>query len=235
MSLKDRELPDREIHGLLIDQLLYPVEGHLPLLIVELSGLLPEQPVDVGIPTVGVRAAGHHEGLNPGGRVPEDAAQAVDDVLQLLLLVRLEEPGPLQRAESRPDSDGLQIVDYRLAVAGRAGIAPEIPCVKAARVTRFREQPLGRGWIVGKRRRLPVEVEAARDAAPGDLRKPEGLRLIDRLAVGRLVGREAYASGVPRGLPIPLVGVANPMAGLQGGRSGADARPSLPPTAHVAP
>src|SRR5947208_7453234 len=93
MSLKDRELPDREIHGLLMDQLLYPVEGHLPLLIVQLSGLLPEKPVDVGIPTVGVRAAGRHEGLNPGGRVPEDAAQAVDDVLQLLLLVRLEEPG----------------------------------------------------------------------------------------------------------------------------------------------
>src|SRR5437660_1013015 len=85
-----------------------------------------------------------HEGLNPGRRVPEDAAQAVDDVLQLLLLVRLEEPCPLERAESRPDSDGLQVVDQRLAVAGRAGIAPEIPRVKPARVTRFREQPLGR-------------------------------------------------------------------------------------------
>src|SRR6266446_2339868 len=178
MSLKDRELPDREIHGLLMDQLLYPVEGHLPLLIVELSGLLPEQPVDVGIPTVGVRAAGRHEGLNPGRRVPEDAAQAVDDVLQLLLLVRLEEPGPLERAESRPDSDGLQVVDQRLAVASRAGIAPEIPRVKPARVTRFREELFGRGRIVGIGRRLPVKVEAAGDDAPGDLRKPESLRLV---------------------------------------------------------
>src|SRR2546428_8092837 len=163
MSLKDRELPDREIHGLLMDQLLDPVARHLPLLTGELSGLLPEQPVDVGITTVGVRAAGRHEGLNPGRRVPEDAAQAVDDVLQLLLLVRLEEPCPLERAESRPDSDGLQVVDQRFAYAGGGSIAPELSCIKAPRVTGVGEELLGSGRIVRVGRRLPVEGEAAGD------------------------------------------------------------------------
>src|SRR5256885_16473728 len=90
------------------------MEKRLALLRVELTRLLLEEPVDVGVPPVGVGAARDHERLQPGGRVAEDAAQPVDDVLELFLLVRLEEPRPLERAEPRLDADGLKIVEDRL-------------------------------------------------------------------------------------------------------------------------
>ena len=89
-------------HDLLVDQLLDAMEERLALLRVQLARLLPEEPVDVGVSAVGEGAARDRERLDPGGRVAEDAAQAVDDVLELLLLVRLEERRALERAEPAP-------------------------------------------------------------------------------------------------------------------------------------
>src|SRR6059036_3963496 len=103
VPLEDGKLPDREIHDLLVDQLLDPMKDRLALLRVELTRLLSEEPVDVGIPPVGVNAARGRERLDPGGRVPEDPAQAVDNVPELLLLIRFEEPRPFERAKPRAD------------------------------------------------------------------------------------------------------------------------------------
>src|SRR5438128_4174578 len=205
-SLQEGQLPDRKDHGLVVDQLLDAMEERLSLLRVKLTRLLLEEPVDVGVPPVGVGAARDHERLQPGGRVAEDAAQPVDEVLELLVLIRLEEPRPLERAKPRLDADGLKIVEDRLGVYAGPGIAPEVPGVEALRVPGLREELPGLARVVGVERRLPVEVEAGGDDAPGDLGEPEGHGLVDRLAVHRVVGRETHAPVVPRRARIPLVG-----------------------------
>src|SRR2546425_7235370 len=95
----EAELPDWRVDGLLVHELLDVVEHRLAPLPVELAGLLSEEPVDVGIAAVDVGTTGGDEGLEADRRVPEGAADAVDDVLQLLLLVRLEEARPLERPD----------------------------------------------------------------------------------------------------------------------------------------
>ena len=173
------------------------MQNHLALLRVELGRLLTEEPIDVGIAAVGVRAARGGERLDPRGRVAGDAAQAVDDVLQLLLLIGLHERRALQRAELRPDAGRLEIVLHRLAETGGPRVAPEISGVEAFGVPGLREELPGLRGVVLIDRRLPVELEAGRDEAPGDLREPEGLRLVDRLAVDRVGRGEAHAAVVP--------------------------------------
>src|SRR5438034_3300839 len=172
--LQEGELPDGKDHGLLVDQLLDAMEERLALLRIELARLLLEEPVDVGISPVGVGAARDDERLHAGGGVAEDAAQPVDEVLELLVLIRLEEPRPLERAKPRLDADGLKIVEDRLGIYAGPGIAPEIPGVEALRVPGLREELPGLARVVGVERRLPVEVEAGRDDAPGYLGEPEG-------------------------------------------------------------
>src|SRR6266852_3185065 len=112
-ALQERELPDGQDHGLVVDQLLDSMEQRLALLRVELTCLLLEEPVDVGVSPVGVGATRDHERLHPGGGVAEDAAQPVDDVLQPLLLIRREEPRPLERAKPALDADGKKGVEDR--------------------------------------------------------------------------------------------------------------------------
>src|SRR2546428_8136101 len=75
VPLQERELPDREVHGLLVDQLLDAMQNRLALLPVELGRLLSEEAVDVRIATIGVDAARDRERLDPGGGVAEDAAR----------------------------------------------------------------------------------------------------------------------------------------------------------------
>src|SRR6266849_8824974 len=167
--LQEGELPDRKDHGLVVDQLLDAMEERLALLRVELTRLLLEEPVDVGVSPVGVGATRDGERLDPGGRVAEDTAQPVDNVLQLLFPIRLEKPRPLERAKPRLDTDGLKIVEDRLGVHAGPGIAPEVPGIEALRVPGLREELPGLARIVGVERRLPVELEAGRDDAPGYL------------------------------------------------------------------
>src|SRR2546428_3243271 len=97
VSVDKRQLPDGDVHGLLVDELLDPVEDGLALFRVYLARLFPDEPVDVGIASVGERAARRHEGVEPRGGVPEGAARGLDDVLQLLLAVLKNERRPLQR------------------------------------------------------------------------------------------------------------------------------------------
>src|SRR5215470_4786437 len=73
--------------------------------------LLVEEPLDVGIATVGEGATRSHERVEASGGVARRAARRLDDVLQLLVAVLRDERGALQRAESRPDADRVQIVD----------------------------------------------------------------------------------------------------------------------------
>ena len=54
---EEGELVDRRDHRPFLDELLNPMKGGLALGPVELSGLLPEEAVDVGIPSIGEGAA----------------------------------------------------------------------------------------------------------------------------------------------------------------------------------
>ena len=187
------------------------MQDRLALLRIELCRLLANEPVDVGIAAIRIGAGRGRERLDPGRRVPGDTAQAVDDVLQLLFLVRLEERRPLEWPKPRADPDGLKIVEEGLGVVGGAHVAPEIHGVKALRVPGFREELSGLGQIVGIDRRLPVEVEARRNDAPGDSREPERLSLIDRVTVHGIGGGQAHAPVVPWGAGLPLVGEDDPV------------------------
>src|SRR5438876_5335505 len=135
VSVDEAQLPDRRVHGLVVDELLDPVQHRLAPLAIQLGALLPEEPVDVGITSVDVGAAGGHEGLDAGRRIPEGSADAVDEVLQLLLLVALEEPRALEGPDLRADSRRLKIAGRRLAHCRGGGVAPEVAGVEALRVT----------------------------------------------------------------------------------------------------
>src|SRR6266404_1688539 len=102
VPVDERQLPDRRDHGLLVDELLDAVQDRLPPLPVELARLLLYEALDVRVASVGERAAGRHEGVEPGRRVPEGAARGLDDVLELLLAVLQDERHPLQWAQLGP-------------------------------------------------------------------------------------------------------------------------------------
>ena len=67
----------------------------------------------------------------------QGAADAVDEILQFLLLVRLEEGGPLERPGPRADSRRLQVPGQRFTHGGGRGIAPEIAGVESLRIARL--------------------------------------------------------------------------------------------------
>src|SRR5215472_4156930 len=182
LRMDEAELPDRRIHRLVVHELLDAMQRRLAPLAVELACLLAEEPVDVGIAAVHEGAAGDHEGLEADRRVAEGAADAVGEVLQLLLLVALEERRALERAEPGPDADRSEIVGYRLAHGGRRRFAPEVARVESVRVAGLGEQSLCQGGIVSVGRRLPEEVEALGDDAPRDSREAERDRVVHRLA-----------------------------------------------------
>src|SRR5207247_4760202 len=88
LRVNEAELPDRRVDRLLVNELLDPMEDRLASLPVELAGLLAKEPVDVGVAAVDERATSDDERLEADRRIPESAADAVEHVLQLLLLVR---------------------------------------------------------------------------------------------------------------------------------------------------
>src|SRR5207244_8089683 len=108
-----------------------PVQDGLALLSVRLCGLLAEEPVDVGIAAVGEHALADHERLDAGGGVPEGGAALAMKVLELLLLIRLDDGGPLHRSQLDADTYGMHGVSGELGVGGvdtvsrdLAGITP---------------------------------------------------------------------------------------------------------------
>src|SRR5919197_4748853 len=117
-AVQERELPDRDEDLLLVHELLDLHEDRLALLPVELRGLLAEEPVDVRVAAVDVRAAGHHEGFEPRGRVAERSAGPVREVLVLLLRPLLEEGRALYRAQLRANPDVPEVVENRLLHVG---------------------------------------------------------------------------------------------------------------------
>ena len=70
-------------------------------------------------------------------------------------------------------------------------------CIEAVRVPGLGEQLLRPGGIVRVAGRLPVELEAARNDAPGDPGVAESVGLIDRLPVDGVVRSQAHATIVP--------------------------------------
>ena len=55
------------------------MQDRLALLTIELTRLLPEEPVDVGIAAVDEGAASNDQGLDSGGRVTERAVAPLDE------------------------------------------------------------------------------------------------------------------------------------------------------------
>src|SRR5580765_4504038 len=103
--------PDGRHDRLVVDHLLDSVQGRLAPLRIELTRLLTEEPVDIGIASVDVGATGGHEGLDPGGRVAVPATAALDEALVLLVGPTLEEGRALERPELQADADGVEAVD----------------------------------------------------------------------------------------------------------------------------
>src|SRR5262245_24388623 len=103
-AVDEAELPDGRVHHLVVDELLDPVQRRLAALAIHLGRLLTEEPVDVGVASVGEGTAAYHERFEPRRRAAERAARGLHHVLELLLLMLGEEGGPLERAELELDS-----------------------------------------------------------------------------------------------------------------------------------
>jgi hypothetical protein len=111
IAIEECQLPDGREHRTLVDHLLDAMQDRLTLLGIELRRLLPDKSLDVGIAAVGEGASCSDEGVEASGGVARGAARGLDDVLQLLVAVLRDERCALQRAESRPDADRVQIVN----------------------------------------------------------------------------------------------------------------------------
>src|SRR5262249_60105437 len=96
-------------------------------LLVEVGALLAEQPVDVRIAAVHVRAARSDEGFDPCCGVAEGGASALHEVLVLLVAVALLECRALERPELHAYARGLERVDDRLADGHRRRIDALVP------------------------------------------------------------------------------------------------------------
>src|SRR5262249_28063971 len=148
------------------------------------------------------------------GGVTEGAAAALDEALELLVRPSLEEGRALDRPELHADSCRVEIVDHRLAGVRDAGVAKVVAGGETVGIARFAQERLRPGRLVRIAGRLPVEVEARGNDAPGNPRKPERVRLVHRVPVDRVIGGEANAAIVPRRLWIPLIREAHPERGL---------------------
>src|SRR5262245_53491296 len=172
------------------------MQGRLAPLGIELDCLLAEEPIDVGMTSVGVGAARDHEGLDPGGRVPEGSAGALDDALVRFLGISLEEGRPLEGPQPGPDPDRPEIVDHGLGDVGEDDVAKVFASVEAVGISGFGQQLAGSRRIVSNNWWLPVELEAAGDDAPDEPREPQELGLVHGRAIDSVVDGQPYPSVV---------------------------------------
>src|SRR5206468_8641942 len=107
--------------------------------------------------------------------------------------------------------------EYRFGPGADLEVTEELAGVEAVRVPDLGEQSSRADWIVGIRGRRPIEVEARRHDAPGDLRQTERRGLIEGLAIERQVSGQTHALVVPGGLRIPLIGKDQPVVGRKHG------------------
>src|SRR2546426_12758081 len=124
------------------------MKDRLSLGAVQLRRLLPEESIDVGVPSVGVRTPGDGEGLQPGRRVSGGPTEEVNDVPVLLLGISLEECGALERTELEMDPHGLEGVDDDFAPAGHLEVGRVLAGVEAVRIASLHEEALGPGGVV---------------------------------------------------------------------------------------
>src|SRR5215510_2640221 len=189
-------LPEWRKHDLVMHELLDAIQGCFASLPVHLDGLFSEEPIDVGIASVDIGAAGSDEVLDPYRRVTEAATAGVDEIPKLLVGESLNERRSLERAKFSADADGRQVIDEKFGT-GEGGVAEEFAGVESVRVASRLQQLSGLAGIVRGRGRLPEELERAGNDAPREPQKAEHLRLIISLAVERVTRGQAHAPVVP--------------------------------------
>src|SRR4030095_16373807 len=96
-------------------------------------------------------------------------------------------------------------------------VAVEVARVEAARIAGLGQQRLRPHRVVHRRRRRPVEVEAAGNDTPGDLREPKQLGLVVTLAVEGEGAGLTHATVVPGRLRVPLIEEADPEGRVERG------------------
>src|SRR5262249_19776946 len=175
--------PDRRDHDFIVDELLDALQSGLASLRIQFPGLLGEETVDVRIAAVDIGAATGDEGLDSRGGAAVRGARALDDALVLFFGPSLEEGCPLDRTQPHANPGGVEVVDHGLADERDRCVAEVVSGVEAVGIASLGEELLGARRIVRVAGWLPVELEAARNDAPGDLGKSERVRLIHRLPV----------------------------------------------------
>src|SRR5256886_3849227 len=214
VAVDERELPDRDEHRLLVHDLLDLVQQRLALLAIQLGSLILEERIDLRIAAVDIGTAGDDEGLQARRRVAKRAARRVREVLVLLVAVAGPVRGALDRPQLGPDAELLQIVRDRLLHVRVRDVQVVFAGVEAVGVARLGQELLGLRGIERIGRRLPVEIEGARNDAVRQPGVAEGDGLVDRLAVDRQVGGQTHPTVVPGGFRIPLVQHAHPLRRL---------------------
>src|SRR5439155_466179 len=106
-----------------------------------------EEPVNVDVASVHVRAARGDEGLDPRGGVAEGGAGAVDETPVFLLREAPEEGRPFERPDLHADAGRVEVVADGLGDAGERRVAGVVTRVEAVRVPGFGEQLPGPGWL----------------------------------------------------------------------------------------
>src|SRR6266404_4664579 len=201
---------DRHLDDLLLEDALDLVEQGLTLLAVQLAGLAAEEIVHLGQRAVGERSALGDERLEPGGCIAGDAADGQDYPMELLVAPRRHERPALHGAHTRANAHRLEPPLDGLAhrVVGRE--RGQLAGVEAARVSGLGQELARAGGIIRRRLHRQRELEVARDGVPDRAREPQGLRLVQGLAVQRQARGLPHALVRPGRLRIPLVGEVEP-------------------------
>src|SRR5215467_704456 len=109
------ELHQRRIDCPFGHQLLHLVQDRRTLLVVELSGLLLKERVDLGVAAIGVGPTLDDKRGEPRCGAAEGGAGGLDDpLLELLVRVPFEEGGPLERPQLGTDAHCQEVVEHRL-------------------------------------------------------------------------------------------------------------------------
>ena len=120
------------------------------------------------------------------------------EVLELLLLIRLDDGGPLHRPQLDADPYGPQGVADELGDGGVHQVRRDLAGIEAVRVACLGEEPLRLLRIMRVEGRGPGELEGDGNDAPRDPGEAEVLGLIDGLAIDGVVGRQPHAPVRPR-------------------------------------
>ena len=113
--------------------------------------------------------------------------------------------------------DRRESVGDGFGLLGEADIRPELP-FESVWVPGVRQQLLGFPDVKGVERGGPGELEVAWDDAARHPREPERQRLVDGLAVDRVVDGQTYTPVAPERFRIPLLGEQHPLLAVEADR-----------------